>query len=85
LEAAAAGKPVVATRVGGIPDAVEDGKSGALVGSGDYADLTEVVESLLRNIELGASFGEYGRCRVYKNFSWHRVAGLYEGVFGTAS
>ena len=85
LEAAAAGKPVVATRVGGIPDAVEDGKNGALVDSGDYAGLTEVVESLLRNIELSASFGEYGRCRVYKNFSWRRVAGLYEGVFGTAS
>ena len=85
LEAAAAGKPVVATRVGGIPDAVEDGKNGALVDSGDYAGLTKVVVSLLRNIELSASFGEYGRCRVHKNFSWHHVAGLYESVLGAAS
>ncbi len=85
LEAAAAGKPVVATRVGGIPDALEDGKSGALVDSGDYTGLTEVVESLLRNIELSSFFGKYGRCRVHKEFSWHHVVGLYERVVDTAT
>ena len=41
LEAAAAGKPVVATRAGGIPDAVEQGKSGFLVEAGDYDALRQ--------------------------------------------
>ena len=85
LEAAVAGKPIVATRVGGIPDAVEDGRSGALVDSGDYTGLTEVIESLLRNIELSSFFGKYGRCRVHKEFSWHHVVALYERVVDTAT
>jgi phosphatidylinositol alpha-1,6-mannosyltransferase len=85
LEAAAAGKPVVATRAGGIPDAVEDGKSGVLIDSGDYTGLTEVVELLLKNIELSSSLGKYGRCRVDKEFSWHHVVDLYERAFDTAT
>ena len=46
LEAAAAGKVVVATRVGGIPDAVEDGKSGILVEAGDHAALQRAIIDL---------------------------------------
>ena len=38
LEAAAAAKPVVATNVGGVPDAVENGKSGIVVAPGNYED-----------------------------------------------
>ena len=49
LEAAAAGKPVIATRCGGIPDAVEDGESGILVEPGNYACLSEAIVSLLKN------------------------------------
>jgi phosphatidylinositol alpha-1,6-mannosyltransferase len=85
LEAAASGKPVVATRVGGIPDAVEDGKSGILVDPGDYTGLTEVVASLLKNIELSSSLGKYGRCRAQKEFSWRRLVNLYERAFDTAT
>jgi phosphatidylinositol alpha-1,6-mannosyltransferase len=80
LEAAAAGKPVVATRVGGIPDAVEDGKSGMLVDAGDYKGLREVVIALLRNPEFRLSFGQYGRPRVGQDFSWQRIIGSYEDV-----
>ena len=49
LEAAASGKPVVATRVGGIPDAVEDDKSGILVAPGDYTGLSRAITALLRD------------------------------------
>ena len=49
MEAAAAGKVVVATRVGGIPDAVEDGKSGILVEAGDHAALQREIIDLLRD------------------------------------
>ena len=85
LEAAAAGKPVVGTRIGGIPDAVEDGKSGILVDSGDYKSLSQAVTALLRNSESRSFLGQYGRCRVGQEFSWHRVIGLYENVFDVAT
>jgi phosphatidyl-myo-inositol dimannoside synthase len=85
LEAAAAGKPVVATRVGGIPDAVEDGKSGALVEPGDYEGLSEVIILLLKEHESLLSMGSYGRCRVSKEFSWRYVVTRYEGVFDVAT
>ncbi|HEX9144311.1 MAG TPA: glycosyltransferase family 4 protein, partial [Candidatus Binatia bacterium] len=51
LEAAAAAKPTVATRVGGIPDAVEHGKGGILVAPGDYDELTRALIALLQNDE----------------------------------
>lgn len=80
LEAAAAGKPVVATRVGGIPDAVDGGKSGILVEPGDYESLTRIVTALLMNIETCASLGQYGRYRAKQIFSWHCVVGSYKGL-----
>ncbi len=85
LEAAAAGKPVVATRAGGIPDAVEEGKSGVLVDPGDYLGLSQIIISLLKDRELRFSMGSYGRCRVNKDFAWRRVSVLYEGVFDAAT
>lgn len=81
VEAAAAGKPVVATRVGGISDAVEDGKSGILVEPGDYADLSRVVISLLKNREASSSMGNYGRCRVRRQLDWDHIIRRYETVF----
>jgi phosphatidyl-myo-inositol dimannoside synthase len=80
LEAAAAGKPVVATRVGGITDAVEDGRSGILVEPGCYEGLSRTVAELLRNFESGTALGQYGRCRASQKFAWHYVIGSYEGV-----
>jgi phosphatidylinositol alpha-1,6-mannosyltransferase len=81
VEAAAAGKPVVATRVGGISDAVEDGKSGILVDPGDYTDLSQVVISLLKDHEASSSMGNYGRCRVTRQLDWDHVIRRYEKVF----
>jgi len=85
LEAAAAGKPVVATRVGGIPDAVEDGKSGVLVEPGDYEGLSELIISLLRDPELSLSMGSYAYCRANKEYSWCEIVTRYEGVFAATT
>jgi phosphatidyl-myo-inositol dimannoside synthase len=81
LEAAAAGKPVVATRVGGIPDAIEDGKSGVLVEPGAYTCFSKVITSLLKDREFGLLKGQYGRCRVSKEFSWQHIIARYQDVF----
>jgi phosphatidylinositol alpha-1,6-mannosyltransferase len=80
LEAAAAGKPVVATSVGGIPDAMDDGKSGILIGSDDYQGLSQAIISLLRENELRASMGAHGRQHVREKFAWDKVIDQYNAV-----
>jgi phosphatidylinositol alpha-1,6-mannosyltransferase len=81
LEASAAGKPVVAFSCGGIPDAVEDGKSGILVESGNYQAMTAVMVSLLNNPDMAASMGNCGQQRVIRKFSWNRIVARYETAF----
>ena len=83
LEAAAAGKPTVATRVGGIPDAMENGKSGILVEPDDYHSLSQAVISLLKNRGKSMAMGEFGQRRVREQFAWSRVSALYEAAFDT--
>jgi glycosyltransferase involved in cell wall biosynthesis len=74
VEAMATGLPVVATRVGGIPEAVIDGKTGLLVESGDAAALAEAIVCLLSNEDLRRSMGEAARRRAVELFSWERIA-----------
>jgi phosphatidylinositol alpha-1,6-mannosyltransferase len=78
LEAAAAGKPVVATRVGGIPDAVENGKSGILVDAENYNELSRSIIALLADRGWRQAIGEYSRRRVQTYFCWDRIIAKYE-------
>jgi phosphatidylinositol alpha-1,6-mannosyltransferase len=78
LEAAAAGKPVVATRVGGIPEAIEDGKSGILVDPGDYDQLTNAILSLLNDDRLKRGMGHRAAFRAQTQFCWAKVTADYE-------
>lgn len=82
LEAAAAGKAVVATRVGGIPDAVEDGKSGILVEAGDHAALQRAIIDLLHDDSRRLSMAVQARDRVVKQFSWNRIFERYTAILG---
>jgi phosphatidylinositol alpha-1,6-mannosyltransferase len=82
LEAAAAAKPTVATRVGGIPDAVEHGKGGLLASPGDYDELTKVLITLLRNDELRRTLGRYGSNWVQEKFAWPKIIARYERALG---
>jgi phosphatidylinositol alpha-1,6-mannosyltransferase len=82
VEAAAAGKPVVATRVGGIPDAVEDGKTGVLTEPGDYERLSRVIISLLTDGQTKRVMGEAAMRRVQDKFCWPKIAAQYEVEFG---
>lgn len=63
VEAMACGLPVVATRIGGIADQVEDGETGFLVDPGDLGAMTEAMLSLARDPLLRARMGEAGRRR----------------------
>ena len=60
-EAMATGRPVVATRVCGVPYMVEDGGSGILVEHGDVAALAGALSRLLRDRELRVQMGQRGR------------------------
>jgi glycosyltransferase involved in cell wall biosynthesis len=74
LEAMSTGTPVVATHVGGLPDAIENGVSGRLVPERDTAALGAAMAEILRNPELAARMGAAARGHVTRRFGWAHVA-----------
>ncbi|TVQ91812.1 MAG: glycosyltransferase family 1 protein [Chromatiaceae bacterium] len=69
LQAAAAGVPIVASRVGGIPEAVADGETGLLVPPGDATALAAAIQRLLADANLRRRFGQAGSRRVRDLFA----------------
>ncbi len=69
LESMAAGKPIVVSRAGGMPEVVKHGVNGFLVEMADEADLAEKCRRLLRNPELCREMGRRGRAMVEKNWA----------------
>jgi glycosyltransferase involved in cell wall biosynthesis len=83
LEAMRAGVPVVASAVGGIPEAIADGETGFLVPRNDVNELRERVEYLLNSPTERARLGTAGRRRFEERFRFDRMAeetlAVYEG------
>jgi glycosyltransferase involved in cell wall biosynthesis len=73
MEALAARKPVVATRVGSVPDVVSDGEDGFLVGVGDVEGLASSLERLAHDESLRRRFGEVGRAKVLDRYDVTRL------------
>ena len=73
IEAMTANLPIVATRLGAIPDFVEEGKNGLLVEPGDVQGLSEALLKLLENPQLCRSFGEHGHKLTKERYSWSAV------------
>lgn len=69
LQASAAGVPIVASRVGGIPEAVRDGVNGILVEAGDASALAYAVADLLGNRDRARTMGHAGRALIRDEFS----------------
>ncbi|MBI5644301.1 MAG: glycosyltransferase family 4 protein [Deltaproteobacteria bacterium] len=84
-EAMASGLPVIATRVGGIPEVVQDGKTGLLVEFGDDRELAEAILKLLNDKPMRLSMGKAGRDRAGSMFSWDVIAknllSVYKGIY----
>jgi glycosyltransferase involved in cell wall biosynthesis len=73
LDAMAAGKPIVATRAGGIPEVVADGETGILVPPRDHDAMAEAIVRLLKDEALRRQMGEAGRARARSLFSAERM------------
>lgn len=86
LEAMACGTAVVASRVGGIPEVVDDGTTGLLVPPDDPRSLADAVNAVLADPARAAEMGSAGRSRAVTEFGWaavaERTAALYASVTG---
>jgi glycosyltransferase involved in cell wall biosynthesis len=81
VEGMAAGKPVVATHGGGIPEIVEDGVSGVLVPMNDAPAMAAAISGLLREPARARALGIAGRERVRSHFTIERTARQVEQVY----
>ncbi len=80
LEAMAAGKAVIAARVGGVPEIVLDEETGLLVPGGDAAALAAAITRLAGDAALQRRLGRAGRARV-ERFSWPQITAEYERIY----
>jgi glycosyltransferase involved in cell wall biosynthesis len=84
LEAMARGRPIVASAVGGIPDAIEDGVTGTLVPPNDVPALAGALETLHRRADLARRLGQEAAEVVRERFTWHAVVEAFESVYDEA-
>ncbi|MDW7775550.1 MAG: glycosyltransferase family 4 protein [Methanosarcinales archaeon] len=73
LESMSTGRPVIASKIGGIPSAIEHLKDGILVEPGNTRELSERIFELLQNKELAENLGRAGRNKVIEKFSLDRM------------
>lgn len=81
IEAAACGLPAVASRTGGIPDVVEDGRSGVLAPPGDVAALSAGLHRLVADPALAATMGEAARDTARTRFDEREAFDRYRSLF----
>ena len=82
LEAAAAHTPIVATNVGGIPEAMSESNNGLLVDYNDPEALSKAIFLVLDDDSLRKEMGVFGR-EFSKNFSWTKIIKSVEDAYGS--
>lgn len=80
-EAGASGRAVVASRVGGLPEVIQDGTTGLLVPAGDPTAFAVALERLARDPALRAAFGRAARAHVLDKFSAERTTRSFENLY----
>jgi len=81
LEAMAVGLPIVASRISGTVDVIQDGKNGLLFESGDKEGLIRCLSALMESRALGAHLGERARETVERRFSLDRMLDRYVALY----
>jgi glycosyltransferase involved in cell wall biosynthesis len=81
LEAMAAGLPVICTPVGGVPEAVTDGREGWVIPPGDIAALSNALDSLLSRAELRRRMGDAARHKIESLFSVAHILPQVEQLY----
>ena len=79
------GRPVIATAVGGLPEAVDDGKSGFLVPPHSPHELAEKILTVINDPDLARGMGQYARNLADTRFSWQTIARRIKQVYGDLS
>lgn len=85
IEAMASGKPVVATKVGGIPEVVRNGVTGLLVREGSSAEMTEALRFILSNTEEYIKMSRAARELAVKKYCWSNVVKRIEDAYREVS
>ncbi|TBR16212.1 glycosyltransferase family 1 protein [bacterium] len=80
IEANACGCPAIGTRTGGIPEAIEDGKSGIIVNPGDYAGFTKAVIRLVCDHSEYEQLSLYAQKRARAQFDWDNIILKYDDL-----
>jgi D-inositol-3-phosphate glycosyltransferase len=81
LESLAQGTPVIASRVGGIPEFIEDGKAGRLIPPEDAGALAAAFQELWEDEATRTRWGTYGRETVVPRYQWDRVVDRLQTVY----
>lgn len=84
LEAAERGRAVIASAVGGLPEIVDDGRTGILVPSGDVSALSAAIVDLTIQLERAAAMGRAARERALQEFSLDRCADRIDELYRSA-
>jgi len=81
IESLAGGRPVVSTRVGGVPDVVSDGVDGLLCDPGDVSGLATALGQLAASTALRSRFGEAGQARIVPRYSVDRLVDDVDALY----
>lgn len=81
LEAMACGKPVLGSRIGGIPELIVQGETGLLFESGDAQQLAECILTLLRDPGMRDEYGKAGRKRIEERYTLEQFTANLSAIF----
>jgi glycosyltransferase involved in cell wall biosynthesis len=84
LEGMGSARPIVATRLAGIPQVIDDGTHGLLVPERDAASLADAITRLLNDGALAARLGANARRRIERELTWDATAELWEATYRDA-